>query len=765
MKWFQSVNFKRGLTFFSASYFLFILIPVLVLNVASFQAIRITEENAIRNNMAVLSQSYTEIDAKIKNIDSISPQILLNKTLLDLQNFGMEKNTIDYFKIWKSIEEFRNLALMERELTAAIYFSDSDIFLSSDFLCSDLTADYGKLYNFGDYTYQEFKEKYRVKNTGRTFFESAHLLWNGKDLKGILYGVPLSPTSHAYVYFLLDEEDIVDSLAPILDEGGSVYILDEKNQVLFSRGDTSQQTLQALPMNEPQGKLADTFFGDDSVATYGLSDYGFKYISVTPKSFVYNQVKYLRYLTVYLNIAAVVLAVGYALCLAFKNSRRLSGVLDTLESNPVFDKSKYQEKNIFEYINNSMLQLISNNQSLRLSEQAQIPILKAAFLDKLINGSFTDDNELKILEDKLNLHLENRYFCIITVFMEEDESSLTPTATIEGIEQFASKKQLALSCLEKNFGDHGLIYSRNIDQVAVLCCFKPEEIAGYRKIAEESMSKSVDSIYQQTGMLFKCVGSDIFENIKDIFKNYNLCRELFLHYSFVENTSVIMWNDLSAPQRWSMFVYPDEYEDKLLYQIKSGESDEACRSISAVLKKNLNSQSLSPKMKDLFISQLKITLLKSLEASLADDYEKKILSIDSASSAEVLRSHIFEIVQSISSVYALRNDSKAENLKKEMVCFINENFENSQLSLKFVSEHFNLSEAYFSQLFKELVGENFSVYLDKIRMCYAHTVLQENKLRIDDIARQCGYISTSTFRRAYKRYYGVSPSQSRFLQK
>ena len=99
-----------------------------------------------------------------------------------------------------------------------------------------------------------------------------------------------------------------------------------------------------------------------------------------------------------------------------------------------------------------------------------------------------------------------------------------------------------------------------------------------------------------------------------------------------------------------------------------------------------------------------------------------------------------------------------------MLSLVEQEFGNPAMSLKYAASRFQLSEAYFSQLFKELTGENFSTYLDQIRMKHAYELLLK-KMKVDDVSEKCGYSTTSTFRRAYKRFYGVSPSQTRGEEK
>jgi YesN/AraC family two-component response regulator len=100
-----------------------------------------------------------------------------------------------------------------------------------------------------------------------------------------------------------------------------------------------------------------------------------------------------------------------------------------------------------------------------------------------------------------------------------------------------------------------------------------------------------------------------------------------------------------------------------------------------------------------------------------------------------------------------------------MIEFINQAYQDASLSLSSVASKFSLTESYISQFFKEQNGENFSSYLEKIRMKHACELLSESEMPINEIAQCVGYYSDQVFRRAFKRFHGVTPNEFRVLSK
>ena len=88
------------------------------------------------------------------------------------------------------------------------------------------------------------------------------------------------------------------------------------------------------------------------------------------------------------------------------------------------------------------------------------------------------------------------------------------------------------------------------------------------------------------------------------------------------------------------------------------------------------------------------------------------------------------------------------------------------LSLDSVAEVFGISPVYLSAWFKKNAGINFSQYITKVRMEEARIILLEEEcIKVSDVAELVGISSISTFIRQFKNYYGCSPDQYRQTKK
>lgn len=86
-------------------------------------------------------------------------------------------------------------------------------------------------------------------------------------------------------------------------------------------------------------------------------------------------------------------------------------------------------------------------------------------------------------------------------------------------------------------------------------------------------------------------------------------------------------------------------------------------------------------------------------------------------------------------------------------------FLNTQLSLTDVSQMLGTNRTYVSKMVNESYGESFSNYINRQRLEYAKAYMDEHpNSKIEVIANECGFGSTSSFNKYFKSVVGVTPS-------
>ena len=73
----------------------------------------------------------------------------------------------------------------------------------------------------------------------------------------------------------------------------------------------------------------------------------------------------------------------------------------------------------------------------------------------------------------------------------------------------------------------------------------------------------------------------------------------------------------------------------------------------------------------------------------------------------------------------------------------------------------HMSRSSFFRSFKDVTGDSFSHYLNRLRAAKAHELLSQTKLPLHEIAENTGFSSTAHITRIFREIHRVSPSEYR----
>ncbi|NBH73510.1 response regulator [Clostridiaceae bacterium] len=83
------------------------------------------------------------------------------------------------------------------------------------------------------------------------------------------------------------------------------------------------------------------------------------------------------------------------------------------------------------------------------------------------------------------------------------------------------------------------------------------------------------------------------------------------------------------------------------------------------------------------------------------------------------------------------------------------------ISMQDLARAMNYSEAYFSKLFKQCFGRNFTSYLTEYRVGVAKRLLEDPMVNVKEIGKAVGYGDSNYFTKVFRRVTGASPTEYR----
>ena len=104
-----------------------------------------------------------------------------------------------------------------------------------------------------------------------------------------------------------------------------------------------------------------------------------------------------------------------------------------------------------------------------------------------------------------------------------------------------------------------------------------------------------------------------------------------------------------------------------------------------------------------------------------------------------------------------------EQLMERVVDNINKHISDSDFTIETLCSEVGISRANLHRKMKSIAGITANDLMRNIRMEQAERLLVENKVNITQIAYSVGYASQTYFSTAFKKYYGISPTE--FIEK
>lgn len=92
--------------------------------------------------------------------------------------------------------------------------------------------------------------------------------------------------------------------------------------------------------------------------------------------------------------------------------------------------------------------------------------------------------------------------------------------------------------------------------------------------------------------------------------------------------------------------------------------------------------------------------------------------------------------------------------------FIEKNL-TQKLSIAVLSEKFSMIERTLNRRFKKATGQSVNVYIQKLKIEKAKSILERSDTSFDEIAHELGYENVSFFRRKFKQQVGLTPKEYR----
>ncbi|MDR0450800.1 MAG: AraC family transcriptional regulator [Treponema sp.] len=197
--------------------------------------------------------------------------------------------------------------------------------------------------------------------------------------------------------------------------------------------------------------------------------------------------------------------------------------------------------------------------------------------------------------------------------------------------------------------------------------------------------------------------------------------------------------------------------DRMRQALKAGDEAAACMILR-------NCAASLPKPEDPLIAGLLAGMLSAMIREVEADYSGLVSPLDLPEYVPGGQEELFErqfpgCFSRICEHARAYKERDISTLAREVLHYINEHLYDPTLYITKVADHFSISAPTLQKQMKQSTGQTFLGYVEKRRLDRACDLLSNSRKSVTEIAAACGFSRVSTFSRAFKQFYGFSPSK------
>ncbi|MDG0812321.1 AraC family transcriptional regulator [Cohnella rhizosphaerae] len=751
---------------FLLSYLVILILPSIAGYMSYRTSIEVTQTISIENGVTQLQNAQQLLERRMAEVEGFTRQLALNQDLFVLMNEKKSDGDVNLYSIWNVLRNVMVFGQTNDFLrNYYIYLRNYNVVLTPG-SAYFRPEHYYETAHYRNMTMDDWRNTILNKPHSREILPLSPFEDGDGQTSVISYmqSLPLDSfvdVSPATVVVIIDEKTIQRLLAGVKERyGGWTYISDREGKTISRQGIEEKEIAE---LNGPDGLRADRqnqFYGDDLVIAIQSDKTGWTYRAGIPRAVLMENANHIKFISWTVTAIALVVGLLAGIVLSYRNSAPINRLLGVFRDQ--FAKDQPTLGNAYEFLHGNVANMLTNNKWLQSELDRQLPLVQDAYLKRLLAGEFQTRDEAEAAAEQAGLGFGFASGAVGILRIE----GYAGIDTVEILNELNAARLLVKQNLRDLFPDLQMT-DLGSDRVAALFgCSpeQPEEEAGEREIERLLRPLSV-RLFDEYKISVTAAFGERFATALEVSRSCEQARETLEYADYAVRKDILWHRDIRSES--ATYYYPLETELRLIGTIRAGEREEARRMVEELLARNAESRELSPDMKRQLIGELKGTLLKVLDQKTfqsAESFEavkNRTLAIQESDSLEAVREEIGQITDTLCGVVAAKKNDLHHKTVEEIKKYIAEKYSDAELTLNKVAEQVERPEKYISQLFKDVTGTNLSDYLEKIRMDRAAELLRDRSVTIDEIAYKVGYNSSHSFRRAFKRVSGVSPSAYR----
>lgn len=741
------------------SYLGVFLLPLIVCLILLNDTARNTQNSICESVQVNLEHTRDTMDNNFHELNGIVTNLTANTNICYLATqMTAESKNVEYSRLKQAKEYIAMLQVQTFVEEYYVYFPKPEIAVSPRMLFQNL--DSMKFFFCYDDVPLETWLNQMQQEYNQAFFPAKPTVQNMKTEDRFLYvqSLVIGAESRGTFIFPIRAAVIADLMEDYyIPRVGWAYVLDDEKQTIVSIPSDDGEYLEVDPelITGTSGVQEVVVDGQKMELVQVRSDYvGLTYVAVIPEKHIAGEIMQQQTRLVWLTVGVLLIGMGCITLLSWRKGKRITQILQMIF------KGKEQEKipigtNAMVYISQSVQNLIDTNADLRDGILRQEPVTRELLLERLLMGGAYGPNMRESLE-QYGIVMDGDYLVVLFSFKQSDVGF-----DIQAQES-AVYKQLLVNDLEASLNRRKYLCSVEMQSLAMVLSVDTKSPAEKKRdiaVLEELHRK----YREEYGVSLNVAVSAAFYGWKEISKAYDQVCEL-MEYGFTQEKGVLLYEEYRDKKDY--YYYPVTMEERLINAVKSGNMEITHDQLHQIFTMNVIDRELNPSMMHFLINDLQCTIYKILHG-LGPNVKIEEKALNEAMEVLAREKELLNRFQHIDQIFIFLSEQIAKSIQEgknqiiqSIAEYVEKNYQDQSMSLTKAADEFGYASTYFSRLFKEQFGMNFTSYLEKVRIDHVCRLL-ETEMTLEKIAAQTGYNSAYVLRTAFKRMKGMTPNDYR----
>lgn len=419
---------------------------------------------------------------------------------------------------------------------------------------------------------------------------------------------------------------------------------------------------------------------------------------------------------------------------------------------------------ILKRVKESLDKEIESKRNIDLLKQnyvASLPVLREQFLNNLLRKNIKKaDIENKLREYNIDI-ADAAFYQTVAIDIETDKQEYTG--------KFSQLKELIPISIK------GLIEERFQDIFRVVIFTSLQDFRLSILIAVDDKNKNQDTldvlrdickeVQRILGVSITMGVGNRVDALKDIGSSYKAALNALGYKMIVGRGEAIYINDVE-PMALGVLQFDEIEQNNLVSVIKFGSSERIHEIVDSIISKMEEARVHSRQYQAYMLSIVNavVQMMQQYEISLNNlngDSLEYLNIMECTKDIDSFKTWLIDIAFRMNESIRQKRESNSKQIIKEAKAYIQNNYQNPELSVEMICNHLHMSTAYFSTLFKKEVGQTYIAYLTDIRLNKAIDLLNTTSDKTYIIAEKIGYTEQNYFSYVFKKKFGISPTKYR----